>query len=219
MKKRILQIFAIVGISILMFSCSQTQRDSSSMRAEGEPCWVMGRADCHDPDQKEWIYFIGGTTTPFASRGRPSSIAKRSATINAQKQFVEYLGMEMATKVEKAVTAAGTTNEGMETAESLKELTRSFARKSFSGLRPFDSYFVTNAKNSKGIPLWNYYVRMRVTIKAIQTGFKKFLESEAINAQAQKKVDTVKGIQATQKAIKKDSFMNSIGSKNSFLGK
>lgn len=203
--KCLLHLLLIFGFFFVIASCSQktTMQDVTD---SDEPCWVSGSPKC-DIEKDNYIYFVG-QAMKTASRSRPGRAAFISAENDAKAQYVAYIEEMIQTKGEEAVTSAGDEIEGSQAIGAMKNLTKTFAQKTVKGLIRYDHYFISTAKNTAELPLWDVWVRMRVEKKEIEKKV-DMLESN-LQKSAAKGVENAevmhKAIKKVQDSIKEDDF-------------
>lgn len=186
-------------------SCS-SQRSARDVMADDEPCWVMNDPACDD-EGNEYLYFIGQNSAKDAAVGRPNQGAFDSARMNAKTAYISYIEDTISTKAVQASMTGGATL-GAETVASFKKLSKTFAEKTVSGLKQLDSYYVSDAENENGTPLWSVYVRMHVRKSTVRNKFGLMMDNvqESANAGNEEAKRVVKGLQEVNKQIGQDNF-------------
>lgn len=194
------------GLLLLLSACS-SQITSVGKAGGDQPCWVDNDPACDDQGD-EYLYFVGQNAVKDAAKGRPNRSAFDSARIAAKAQYVSYLEETVSVKAAEAFTNAGESEEGAETVAGLKQLIKTFAQKTVSGLKQLDSYYVSDAANSKGTPLWSVFVRMRIAKQEVREKFGLLADNMKKSAKSgnEKAKDKLEGIQTIQKKMKEDDF-------------
>ncbi|MBT7310335.1 hypothetical protein HN843_01135 [bacterium] len=161
------QIFLAVLMAIfLVGGCTQQMMKMDSVTNKGlaqreEPCWVLSDPECDD-ESGEFYYFRGQNAVPEASKARPSRLATRSAENAARESFAAYIRAGVASKMKEESSSSGDTNEGMTTKTSIESAINSYVTADITGLKTVDIYQESISSNSKGIPLWTVWARMKV---------------------------------------------------------
>ena len=206
-----LMFLTLVLMAVMTFSACSQKQTSETVASGDQPCWVTGDPACDD-QANDHLYFIGQNAVPEANRARPSRAAYDSARMNAKTQYVAFIEETVANKASEAITAAGDTEEGSQAVTTIKSLSKTFAKKTVSGLKQFDSYYVSESMNSKEIPLWTVYVRMRVQKAEVQQKFGTLTDNikksaDGGNQSAKRILD---GIQKVNNDMKKDDFFKGL---------
>ena len=198
-------------ITLIGFSAYSQNKTSGSIASGDQPCWVTGDAACDDETDGH-LYFVGQNAVLDANITRPSRSAYDSARMNAKTQYVSYLEETVSNKTSEALMSVGDMEEGSQTVSSIKSLSKTFAKKTVRGLKQFDSYYVTESKNSQGLPLWTVYVRMRIKKASVRQKFSVLVDNikksaDSGNESANK---ILKGIQRVNEDMKKDDFFKGL---------
>lgn len=206
--------YLLIGLVVVLLTtiggCSQ-KMTSETEASSDQPCWIIGDPACDDK-ANDYLYFVGQNAVPEANRIRPSRTAFDSARMNAKTAYVGYIEETVSNKTAEALTAAGDTEEGSQVVATIKSLSTTFAKKTVSGLKQFDSYYISESKNSKDIPLWTVFVRMRVTKSEVQQKFGMLTDNIKNSAdggsESAKKI--LNGIQKVNEDMKKDDFFKGL---------
>lgn len=165
-KKSLMAIIGIFATLFFFMGCTQTTMQMDRVTDRGiagdeQPCWVGLDPDCDD-ESGEYYYFVGQNAVPEASRARPSRMAMDSAKNAAIKDFAAMIKSQVASKVTEQMSATGDTEEGSAPRAKIDSTVNTYVVATTTGLKRSDIYQESLAKNSKGIPLWTVWVRMKI---------------------------------------------------------
>ncbi|MBU2646673.1 hypothetical protein KKI24_18335 [bacterium] len=208
MNRSILNLIALVVGLVMLGACSSSDVvTSKDMELDDQPCWIDGGPDCDD-QSNQFIYFVGRNAVPEANRARPSRLAFDSARMNAKTLYVSYLEETITTRASEALTTSGSTEDGAQSVASLKSLSTTFARKTVSGLKQHDSFYVSESENERELPLWTVYVRMRIPRAEVEQKFELLTENirDAAQSGSKSAQQILKGIESVNKRMKQDDF-------------
>jgi hypothetical protein len=167
MRKSLLAIIiAAIGTTFFLMSCTQSTMKMDRVTDRGlagdeQPCWIDNDPECDD-ESGEYYYFVGQNAVPEASRARPSRMAGDSAKNGAIKDFAAMIKSQVASKVTETMTAEGDADQGSMPKAKIDSTVSSYVVATTTGLKRADKYQESLAKNSKGIPLWTVWVRMKI---------------------------------------------------------
>lgn len=206
---------ALLGLALITVGCTQAGMHIDNVTSKGaadsdQPCWVE-TPECNDPT-KEYLYFTGQSPVVIASESRPPGMAYNTADLDAKAKYSAYLKDKVGAKAVGGGQLAGDQGEGAEMVATYKEMGGSFAEATQNGLKRVDSYAVSEAKNSKGVPLWTTYTLMRVPRSLLSEKFDKLTKriEEAASEGDPEAKSVLKGIQTVNDQMKKDSFFDDL---------